>query len=136
MKRRTRKRLQAALGAAAAAAILAWVIVGTRDGAPIARSSPTPATVASTEPDDANPAESRAPELAADLPPLPSVARTARPWHVVRAAYEFAARRPDVLQYVPCFCGCERHRHRSNHDCFVAARDGARVLKWDTHALT
>jgi hypothetical protein len=37
----------------------------------------------------------------------------------IRELYEFAARRPDVLQYMPCFCGCWRAGHRSNYDCFV-----------------
>lgn len=36
----------------------------------------------------------------------------------LRALYEFAARRPDVLHYLPCFCGCGRV-HRSNYDCFI-----------------
>ena len=34
----------------------------------------------------------------------------ARPAGVVRTVYEFAARHPEVLHYVPCFCGCERGR--------------------------
>jgi hypothetical protein len=44
----------------------------------------------------------------------------------VRELYEFAARRPDVLRYMPCFCGCWREGHRSNYDCFVdeVHRDG------------
>jgi hypothetical protein len=33
--------------------------------------------------------------------------------------YEFAARRPDVLHYMPCFCGCWREGHHSNYDCFI-----------------
>lgn len=37
----------------------------------------------------------------------------------VRAVYEFAARRPDVLRYLPCFCGCHTAGHRSNYDCFI-----------------
>jgi hypothetical protein len=37
----------------------------------------------------------------------------------VREAYEFAARRPDVLHYLPCFCGCWHSGHRSNYDCFI-----------------
>lgn len=37
----------------------------------------------------------------------------------VRAVYEFAARRPDVLRYLPCFCGCHNAGHRSNYDCFI-----------------
>lgn len=36
----------------------------------------------------------------------------------LRALYEFAARRPDVLHYLPCFCGCGR-AHRSNYHCFI-----------------
>ncbi|HSG01576.1 MAG TPA: PCYCGC motif-containing (lipo)protein, partial [Vicinamibacterales bacterium] len=47
--------------------------------------------------------------LADDLPLLPpGVDRAERPVDVVRATYEFAARHPEVLEYVPCFCGCER----------------------------
>jgi len=37
----------------------------------------------------------------------------------VRALYEFAARRSDVLRHLPCFCGCGREGHKSNYDCFV-----------------
>jgi hypothetical protein len=54
---------------------------------------------------------------------------------VVQAVYEFAARHPEVLQYVPCFCGCDRSAgHRGNHDCFVKRRaaDG-RIIEWDSH---
>jgi hypothetical protein len=40
-------------------------------------------------------------------------------------AYVFAARHPEVLQHMPCYCGCERESppHRSNYDCFVDAID-------------
>ena len=39
--------------------------------------------------------------------------------------YVFAARHPEVLRYMPCYCGCERDSppHRSNYDCFVNAID-------------
>ncbi|MGH7700254.1 MAG: PCYCGC motif-containing (lipo)protein [Gemmatimonadales bacterium] len=36
----------------------------------------------------------------------------------LRALYEFAARRPDVLRFLPCFCGCG-WTHTSNYDCFI-----------------
>ena len=75
--------------------------------------------------------------LAQDLPLLPAgVDRAERPVDVVRATYEFAARHPEVLEYVPCFCGCERGGHKGNHDCFVAGRDDdGNVTQWDPHAL-
>jgi hypothetical protein len=36
-------------------------------------------------------------------------------------AYLFAAKHPEVLRYMPCYCGCEdpRSAHESNYDCFV-----------------
>ena len=39
----------------------------------------------------------------------------------VLEAYIFAAQHPEVLQYMPCYCGCEHPRtgHTSNLDCFV-----------------
>lgn len=75
--------------------------------------------------------------IADDLPALPpGLATAARPAGVVKLAYEFAARHPEVLQYVPCFCGCERGGHQGNHDCFVAARDPAgRVTAWEEHGM-
>ncbi len=76
--------------------------------------------------------------IAADLPLLPlGVTSAIRPLPIMKAAYEFAARHPEVMHYVPCFCGCGQHAgHKDNHDCFVGARgsDG-KVLSWETHAL-
>ena len=54
-----------------------------------------------------------------------NIATAVRPAEVVKAAYLFAAQHPEVLKYVPCFCGCERGGHRGNDDCFVSARDAA-----------
>ena len=68
------------------------------------------------------------------LPPLPNVPYPpARPQDVVRAVYAFAARNPEVLHYVPCFCGCENHGHRGNDDCFVADRDADGKPRWEMH---
>ena len=71
---------------------------------------------------------------AGPLPPVPFEPILARPVPVVQSVYEFAARHPEVLQYVPCYCGCETRGHGGNHDCFVKRRaaDG-RVLEWDPH---
>lgn len=68
------------------------------------------------------------------LPPIPYEGYPSpRPMPVTQAAYEFAARHPEVLQYVPCFCGCERGGHGGNHDCFVRSRDANGKVTWDSH---
>jgi hypothetical protein len=68
------------------------------------------------------------------LPPIPYDGYPSpRPMAVTQAAYEFAARHPEVLQYVPCFCGCERGGHNGNHDCFVRLRDANGSVTWDSH---
>jgi hypothetical protein len=71
------------------------------------------------------------------LPPLPQVSfEPVRPMPVVQQVYEFAARHPEVLNYIPCYCGCERMGHKANHDCFVRSRAAnGRILEWDSHAL-
>lgn len=72
-----------------------------------------------------------------NLPPLPFQAYAPpRPPDVVRAAYVFAAEHPEILSYVPCFCGCERAGHKGNEDCFVARRnDAGDVVEWEPHGL-
>lgn len=45
---------------------------------------------------------------------------------IVMEAYVFAAKHPDVLQHMPCYCGCERPEyggHKSNYDCFINGID-------------
>jgi hypothetical protein len=54
---------------------------------------------------------------------------------VTRAAYEFAARHPEVLRHIPCFCGCERNGHRNNEDCFIARRNGDGSPEWSPHGI-
>jgi hypothetical protein len=79
----------------------------------------------------------RKPHPQKKLPPLPVQAYAPpRPPDVVRAAYVFAAEHPEVLSYVPCFCGCERAGHRGNEDCFVSRRDeNGDVTDWEPHGL-
>jgi hypothetical protein len=99
--------------------------------APKAQTAQTPAPVAEV------PEIARMPHPQKTLPPLPVQAYAPpRPPDVVRAAYAFAAEHPEVLSYVPCFCGCERGGHRGNEDCFVSARDAnGDVTDWEPHGL-
>jgi hypothetical protein len=104
----------------------------SREAAPKAQNSvPASPPISSSRP------QSDARRIAADLPLLPPGLETAaRPAEVVRAVYEFAARHPDVLHYVPCFCGCEHMGHQGNDDCFVSTRDrSGRVSAWESHGM-
>jgi hypothetical protein len=59
-----------------------------------------------------------------------------RPPEVIRTTYRFAAEHPEVLRYIPCFCGCETSGHRSSEDCFVASRArNGKVTKWNEHGI-
>jgi hypothetical protein len=104
------------------------------DGAvtPAAQSQPAvPAPVAEV------PEVAKKPHPQKTLPPLPVQSYAPpRPPDVIRAAYVFAAEHPEVLSYVPCFCGCERSGHKGNEDCFVSARDAnGDVTDWEPHGL-
>jgi Protein of unknown function with PCYCGC motif len=78
------------------------------------------------------------PHKQAVLPPLPFQGYPpARPAEVAAAVYKFAGEHPEVLGYVPCYCGCERSGHRGNDDCFVSARAAnGDVQDWEPHGMT
>ena len=71
------------------------------------------------------------------MPPLPYASQMSGPPEHVRQAYIFAAQNPGVLEYVPCYCGCELDGHCSNVDRFVISRtaNGA-AESWDNHGMT
>lgn len=83
------------------------------------------------------PLAAQSPATRGELPPLPELPHRAdRSAEGIRAAYEYAARHPEILSYVPCFCGCEKKGHRSNHDCFIASRDAEGRVGWSSHGMT
>src|SRR5439155_25953810 len=49
----------------------------------------------------------------------------------VQEAYRFALANPDVLRYIPCFCGCVNAGHTSNKDCYIKEQrqDGSVLLE-------
>jgi len=117
-------------------------------GAPQAAAAGPSAPAGTTGPGgtpQADPAAvARAAELAklgpreqSNLPPIPFRGYSPpRPPEVVTAAYEFAAEHPEILSYVPCYCGCERAGHQGNHDCFVKSRaENGDVTEWDEHGV-
>lgn len=60
----------------------------------------------------------------------------ARPLEHLREAYAFAARRPDILRYVLCYCGCHRFGHGSNEACYVRRRTEDGIPSWNSHGVT
>lgn len=54
----------------------------------------------------------------------------------VEQAYQYAAAHPDVLQYIPCFCGCGNIGHRHNADCYVQERHADGRITFTSHAAT
>jgi hypothetical protein len=53
----------------------------------------------------------------------------------VQQAYQFAAANPDVMQHIPCYCGCGDMGHTSNYACYIAGKNADGSLQYDTHAL-
>ena len=125
-------------GSAAFLGLSALVWVACSSDAPFVDRDVEPATTA----EQSRPARpirlqsSRVRGYKGPLPPVPSSPYAAASPSVVQSVYEFAARRPDVLRYVPCFCGCERNGHKGNEDCFVASRDADGRPTWEAHGLT
>ncbi len=53
----------------------------------------------------------------------------------VWGAYRFAVDNPgDVLDYIPCFCGCVAHGDSDNRDCYIDGFDGQGRPLFDPHA--
>jgi hypothetical protein len=140
---------QVSVLAALAIAFIGWACdrgsrdPGTPEGAApqtAAQAAATPSAAADLPPGP--PPEQLAPSasleaIRASLPPLPvATFPLPRPASDVRLAYEFAALHPEVLKYVPCYCGCEQSGHQHNESCFIASREAdGRVVAWDDHGM-
>jgi hypothetical protein len=53
----------------------------------------------------------------------------------VQQAYQFALANPDVLEQIPCYCGCGKIGHTSNYSCYVQNADDPGNIVFDNHAL-
>ncbi|MBM7703124.1 PCYCGC motif-containing (lipo)protein [Metabacillus iocasae] len=53
----------------------------------------------------------------------------------MKALYVAAAKHKEVLENIPCYCGCadEAIGHRSNYDCFVHETKENGAIVWDDH---
>jgi hypothetical protein len=52
----------------------------------------------------------------------------------VQQAYQFNVANPDIMQQIPCYCGCGAMDHHSNYNCY-AKFDAAGKIIFDYHAL-
>ncbi|MEW6086259.1 MAG: PCYCGC motif-containing (lipo)protein [Chloroflexota bacterium] len=53
----------------------------------------------------------------------------------VREAYQFNTANPDIMQDIPCYCGCGDIGHTSNYDCYVSNVEASGKITFDNHAL-
>lgn len=101
-----------------------------RSTATMPASEPAGSTGDGTAAPGAQPADAGAIELAWEA--RPGYVRQAHPR--VAEAYRYALERPDVIQWMPCYCGCEAMDHRSNLDCFLRSRMAGGAVAFEEHA--
>lgn len=53
----------------------------------------------------------------------------------VQQAYQFAIANPEVLEQIPCYCGCGNMGHASNYACYASGEKSSDTFTYDTHAL-
>ena len=53
----------------------------------------------------------------------------------VQEAYAYAVEHPEVLRYIPCYCGCAAEGHTSNEDCFIDQRLPDGTVEYDSMGL-
>ncbi|MFB7815683.1 PCYCGC motif-containing (lipo)protein [Paenibacillus chitinolyticus] len=52
----------------------------------------------------------------------------------IRLVYELAGKNADLLQSMPCYCGCgESAGHKSNQNCFIRETNADGSVVWDDH---
>jgi hypothetical protein len=68
--------------------------------------------------------------------PLPDYVLNSSP--IVQETYLLAAKYPDVVSSVPCYCGCfAEDGHESNLDCFIGEMGSENeVVEWDPMSIS
>ncbi len=141
MAKRAREKKRMAFGplegALVGGAVLAvgWIVMSS-DGDTTARPEAAPAQAAAPGP-AAPAAPARSPSISGPRAeawdptwdPLPT--KNPALAESSRDVYTFAARRPEVVRHIPCFCGCSRGGHTSVESCFVTERDANGRPKWN-----
>ena len=53
----------------------------------------------------------------------------------VQEAYQFNVANPDIMEDIPCYCGCGNIGHTSNYACYVSGVDDKGTITFDNHAF-
>ena len=74
--------------------------------------------------------------LEAKHKPLPDYVMNSSP--IVQETYLMAAKYPEVVSSVPCYCGCYgEDGHESNLDCFIGEMGSENeVVEWDPMSIS
>jgi hypothetical protein len=51
----------------------------------------------------------------------------------VQEAYRFALANPDILDKIPCYCGCNQIGHLNNRMCYVRSETAGGGVLFDSH---
>lgn len=71
-------------------------------------------------------------ELTASADVLPSFLDSQR--EEIRMVYGIAGQAADILEWMPCYCGCgESAGHKSNMNCFIKDINADGSILWDDH---
>ena len=54
---------------------------------------------------------------------------------VTQQAYQFAVANPQIMQQIPCYCGCGAMGHTSNYSCYMQRVETSGSVTFDAHAL-
>ena len=77
------------------------------------------------------------PEWSPTWPPLPTPPQRRHQLpQDLHGAYAYAARNAEVLQHIPCYCGCVHEGHRSNLNCFVSGFRPEGTPIWTDHSYS
>lgn len=52
----------------------------------------------------------------------------------MKTLYTAVGNSQDLLESIPCYCGCGEFGHTSNYDCFINQNNDDKSLVWDDHA--
>ncbi|MGE8205068.1 PCYCGC motif-containing (lipo)protein [Heyndrickxia sp. NPDC080065] len=53
----------------------------------------------------------------------------------VQTIYQAAASHKELLEHMPCYCGCGEMGHQNNYDCFIQENKQNGAVVWDEHGV-